>query len=167
MRHPFMDDFRYKDQLYKLIDVVDKVINFFNHYYVTTNEGWEMLQCGQHIHPDTSKPYGAVIAYVYDSDLPQSKPKYIKTPIVRISYDGVWDCYTSNFNHTVACTISDTPKLLQQYRPRKKCDISIDQMKKYMGYVAENKNKLLELWYNGDDNCSIPWSDANHIFSNE
>lgn len=158
MRHPFIDDFKYKHVAFRIIRVVDKIINFFDHYYVTIDEGDGFFPA-RDIRPNETGVNGHIEFYTGEER--DCMPKYIKTPIVRIVYDNSkWSHWTSDYNRTIPVTISDNPKPLKRHK-FKEGELTEEQFNKFLKFIADNKDALLDMWYNGNYHSLI---DHDHIF---
>lgn len=144
MRHPDVDESRFKNLVYKICHFVDPVINFFNHYYITTEEGFAMFSLRDN-DPRKTGVNGHIEIYTGDDIM----PKYIKTPIVRIVYDNnKWNHYKSDYNRTIAVTISHEPMILQRHK-LKKGELSEEQLNKFLRFISINRDNLLLIWYDG------------------
>lgn len=161
MKHPYIDEFRFRRIVFEFIDFMDKIINFFNPYYITSQEGGDMFPL-RDVRPGETGVNGHI--EIYTGEWKESMPKYIKTPIVRIVYDNSkWNHYTSDYNHTIAVTISDNPKPLKKHK-FKKGELTEEKFHDFMRFVADNKEGLLEMWYNGWFDKEIIFKDEAHVF---
>ena len=135
MKHPFIDDFRFSHAIFEVIYFIDRIINFFNHYYITTNEGFSMFPL-RDVRPHETGVNGHI--EIYTGEEREFMPKYIKIPIVRIVYDNrKWCHWTSDYNHTIAVTISDNPKPLQKHK-FKDGELTEEQFNKFLKFIADN-----------------------------
>lgn len=159
MRHPDVDFSRFKKIVYRVCYFMDPIINFFNHYYITTEEGFGMFSlrdCNQ----SKTGVNGHIEIYTGDDIM----PKHIKTPIVRIVYDeNKWNHYTSDYNRTIAVTISRRPRILQRHK-LKKGEITKEQLNKFLRFISHNRDNLLLLWNEGWYHKSIHLDDPEHVF---
>lgn len=142
IKHPTLDTI-----LYKIICQIDRVINFFDHTYMTVWEGMGMFSIGN---TGEDRDISSGHLEVYDGYRKDSMPKYAKEPFVRIvTNNEKWSHYTSRYNDcSIPVTISDHPRLMKRYRLRKG-DISEERLHQYLRYIAYNKDILLKIWREG------------------
>ena len=158
MRHPDWDYYTYNfikeimcqiaDKSMKVINLLDKVINFFDHTYATAAEGMGMFSFGDTT-PNWNLPYGHL--EIYDRGC-HNMPRYQEVPFVRVvTNNAKWNHWESRYNDcSIPVSISDNPKPLKKYR-FKNGDISKVRFRQYLRFIGYNKDLLLKIWYEGRD----------------